>query len=87
MPVFNFPQYEHESFGSYFSRLNDCCAQLSQNFQKWKIYEVIVVGLNSESQGYVESIYHGGVLGLLSKTQDEACDFFEKLAWNTYVFE
>jgi len=45
------------------------------------------VGLNSESWGYVESIYSGGVLCLLSKTQDEVCDFFEKLACNTYTFE
>jgi len=45
------------------------------------------MGLNSASWGYVESIYPGGVLGLLSKTQDEVWDFFEKLAWDTYAFE
>jgi len=60
---------------------------LNQNFAKWKICEVIAVGLNSASWGYVESICSGGVLGLLSRTQDEVCDFFEKLAWGTYAFE
>jgi len=45
------------------------------------------VGLNSESLGYIESIYPRGVLGLLSKIQDEIWDFFEKLARNTYAFE
>jgi len=34
----------------------------------------------TESWSYVESIYRGGVVGLLSKTQDEVWDFFEKLA-------
>jgi len=45
------------------------------------------VGLNSESWGYIESMYPRGVFGLLSKTQDEVLDFFEKLAWGTYEFE
>ena len=88
MPVFNFPQYEHEPFWSCLSRLNDYRAhQLNQKLQKWKICEIIAVSLNSESRGYVESIYLGGVLGLLSKTQDEFWDSFEKLAWDTYAFE
>ena len=33
------------------------------------------------------SICPGGVLGLLSKTQDEVWDFFKKLAWDTYDIE
>jgi len=53
---------------------------LNQIFQKWKIGKVVAVGLNFESWGYIKSIYLGGVLGLLSKTQDEVWDFFEKLA-------
>jgi len=53
---------------------------LHQTFEKWEFSEVIAVGLNSESWSYVESIYHGGVLGLLSETQYEVWDFFEKLA-------
>jgi len=71
MPVFNFPQSGSESFWSYLSRLNDYRAQLNQNFQKWEICEVITMGLNSKSSSYVESIYPGGALGLLSKTQAE----------------
>ena len=45
------------------------------------------MGLNSASQGYIEFIYPGGVLGLLTKTHDEVWDFIEKLAWDTYVFK
>jgi len=29
----------------------------------------------------------GGFQGLLSKTQDEVWNFFEKLSWDTYHFE
>ena len=56
MPVFNFPQFEHELFQSYFSRLNDYRAQLHQTFTKEKIYEVIFMGLNDEFRGCVESM-------------------------------
>jgi len=35
----------------------------------------------------VESMCLGGILGLLSRTQYEVCDFFEKLARDTYIFE
>ena len=45
------------------------------------------MGLNSEFWGYIESIFPGGVLGLLSKTQDDVWDLFSKLAWNIYEFE
>jgi len=45
------------------------------------------MGSNSKSSSYVEFIYPGDVLGLLSKTQAEIWDFFEKLAWDTYAFE
>ena len=45
------------------------------------------MGLNVESRSYVESICPGGLIELLSKTQDEVWDFFEKVAWETYAFE
>jgi len=38
------------------------------------------MGLNVESMSYVEYIYPRGLIELLSKTQDEVLDFFEKLA-------
>ena len=87
MPVFSFPQYEHKPFWCYLSRLNDYRAQLLQTFEKQEICEVIVLGLNSEFCGHVESMCPGGLLGLLSKTQDEVWTFFNKLAWDTYEFE
>ena len=45
------------------------------------------MGLNAEFQGCVESMCHGGLLGLLSKTQDEVWNFFEKLACAAYEFD
>ena len=45
------------------------------------------MGLNVESRSYVESMCPGSVIGLLTRTQDEIWDFFEKLAWDTYAFE
>jgi len=87
MPVFNFPQYEHEPLWSYLSRLNYYRAQLNQTFEKWKICEVIVLGLNAKFRGIVETMCSGGLLGLLTRSQDEVWDFFERLAWDTYEFE
>ena len=87
MSVFNFPQYEHEPFWSYLSRLNEYRAQLNHNFQNWEICEVIIDGLNIKSRGYNESLCPGGFLELFSKTQNEVWDFFEKLSWETYAFE
>jgi len=71
MPVFKFLQYKQESFWRYLSRLNDYCAQLNQTFEKWKICEVIVLCLNTEFRGIVESMCSGGLLGLLSRSQNE----------------
>ena len=45
------------------------------------------MGLKAESWGDIESICPVGVIGLLSETQDEVWDFFEKPAWHTYDFE
>jgi len=45
------------------------------------------MGLNVESRRYVESICPGGLIELLSKSQGEVWDFFEKLTWETYAFE
>jgi len=87
MAAFDFPQFEHKLFWRYLSKLNDYLVQLNQTFEKWESCEVSVVGLNFESRGYVKSICHGDLLGVLSRTQDEVWDFFEKLAWDTYEFE
>ena len=87
MPVFKFPQYEYKSFWRYLSRLNDYYAQLNQTFEKCEICDVIVLGLNAKFRGIVESIYSGGLLGLLTRSQDEVWDFFEILAWVTCEFE
>ena len=45
------------------------------------------MGLHYAYRGYVESICPRGLIGLLSKTQDEVCEFFEKFIWDTYAFE
>jgi len=36
MRIFNFPQFEHEAFWSYLSRLNDYRALLDQIFKNGK---------------------------------------------------
>ena len=71
MTVFHLPQYEHEPFWRHLSRLNEYHAQLNHNFEKWEICEVITVGLNVESVSYIESLCPGGLIELLSKTQNE----------------
>ena len=58
-----------------------------QNFEKQKICELIVTGLNAEFRGYVESIHPRELLGLLFRTRDEVWNFLETLTWNTYEFE
>jgi len=60
---------------------------LNHNFKKWEILEVIVVGLNTEFRGYVKFVYHEGFLRLLSRTQGEIWNFFEKLPRNAYECE
>ena len=45
------------------------------------------MGLNVEFWGHVRPMCLGGLVGLLSKTQDEVWNFFEKLVWDTYEFE
>ena len=45
------------------------------------------MGLNVESRCYVKLICLGGLIELLSKTQDKVWDFFEKAALETYAFE
>ena len=60
---------------------------MTQNFEKWKICEVICVGLKAEFRGHVKSMCLGGFRGLLSKTPDEVWDFFEHLAWETWEFD
>ena len=51
MVVFHYPQYEHKPCWSYFSKLNDFHAQLiGQEFEKWKIYEVVYVSVNGKTR-------------------------------------
>jgi len=45
------------------------------------------VGLSIEFKGQVESMCPEGLRELLSETQDEAWNFFEKLGWDTYEVE
>ena len=37
---------------------------MNQSLKKWKTCEIIIVGLNATSRGYVESLYHEGLLGV-----------------------
>ena len=66
-PILCYFQYEHESFWSYFTRVNDLSAHLvDQKFEKWKIFEVVYVDVN----GKTRAIFN--LLCFLSKNLDEA---------------
>jgi len=88
MASFYFPQFEHEIFWQYLSRLNEFRAQcVDYCFEKWEIYQVIFESLNDEYRGLVETVYREGLDCLFTRTPDEVWNFFEKLAWDTYAFE
>ena len=88
MASFYFPQFEHEIFWQYLSRLNEFRAQcVDYCFEKWKICQVIFEGLNDEHRGYVETMCPRGLDCLFTRTTNKVWGFFEKLAWDNYEFE
>ena len=50
MTIFHFPQFEHEPFWQYLSRLNDYRTQyVLSMYEKWEICDVMLAGLTSVS--------------------------------------
>jgi len=75
--IFHLPQFEHEPFWQYLSRLNDYRAQYMHFiYEKWKIRNVVLVGITHETRFTLES-YVGG---LSSLNVDDTWNLFEPLA-------
>ena len=88
MAVFYFPQYEHEIFWRYLSRLNEFHDQyVDHYFEKWKICEVIFDGLNNDYRGHVETMYPKGLACLLARAPNEIWDSVEYLAHAIWEYD
>ena len=81
MSGFHFPQYEHESFWRYYDRLHAFLAHCDYCLEKWELLDTVYEGLNYETRALLEQ------WDFCSKSVDEACDFLDWLAWDTYEFE
>ena len=85
MVVFHFPQFEHEPFWQYLSRLNDYRAQyMLFMYNKWEICDVLLEGMTYETRAMLESTCYRG---LDSLNVDEMWDLFESLASHQWQCE
>ena len=79
MAIFHLPQFQHEPFRHYLSRLNDYRAQyLLFEYAKWEICDVVLKEITHETGATLESMCYGG---LCSLNVDDMWDLFESLAW------
>jgi len=77
MANFHLPQFEHEAFWQYSSRLNNYCAQYVHfTYAKWKICNVMLEGITHEILAPLESMCYGGMSSL---DVDDVCDLFKSL--------
>jgi len=87
MTIFYFPQFEKRIFWQYLSRLNDFRAPcIDHCFEKWKICQMIIVGLDEEYWVHVRTRYLGGLGCLFTNTPNEIWDFLEYLAHDTWEY-
>ena len=78
MAIFHFPQFEHEPFWQYLSRLNDSRDQyVLSMYKKWEICAVVLEGITHETRATLEScpsgssdVRHFGSLTKRSNTGD-----------------
>jgi len=62
MVIFHLPQFEHEPFRQYLSRLNDYHAQYVHfMYEKWEICNVVLEGITHETRTTLESMCYGGL--------------------------
>lgn len=83
MTSFHFPQFEHELFWRYYWRLGDFLPP-NHGIEQWEICQVMYNGLNEETRALVERMNNGEFLW---KSPDDAWEFFEWLAKDTYEYE
>ena len=81
MSSFCFPQYEHELFWRYYDRLQAFVAHIDYCLEKWELLDAVYKGVNCETHALLEQ------QDFCAKSVDEACDFLDWLAWDTYEFE
>jgi len=84
MAVFHFPQYEQELFYRYWDRLHAYlaqCASCGYSYGKWEILHVVDEGVTCETRALFE------YWDFYARTVDEAWDFLDWLAQDTYDFE
>jgi len=85
MAIFHFPQFQHEPFWQYLSRLNDYRAQyMLSMYKKWEICDVVLEGITHETWATLESLCHGDLCLL---NADDMWDLFESLASYQWQFE
>jgi len=57
MAILHLPQFEHECFWQYLSRLNDHCARYVHfTYEKWEICNVVHKGITYETQAHLETL-------------------------------
>ena len=79
MAIFHLPQFEHEPFWQYLSRLNDYRAQYVHfTYEKWEICDAVLEGITPETRAIPESMCYSGLHSLVV---DDMWDLFESLAW------
>ena len=81
MSLFHFSQYEHELFWRYYDRLHAFLAHCDFYLEKCKVLNTVYEGVNCETRTLLE------YWDFCAKDVNEACDFLDWLAWDTYEFE
>jgi len=81
MAIFHFSQFEHELFWRYFKHLSAFLGQYGFRIGKWKILDIVDVGVNSKTQTLLE------YWGFYGKSVNEACYLLEWIAWDSFEFE
>jgi len=85
MAIFHLPQFEHEPFWQYVSRLNNYLAQyVLFKYEKLEICNIVIEGITHETQDTIEFICYGD---LCSSNIDDMWDLFESLAWYQWHHE
>jgi len=77
MAIFHLPQFEHQPFWRYLSRLNDYPAQYMHFiYKKREICDVVLEGITHETRATLESMCYGGLCAL---NVDDMWDLFKSL--------
>jgi len=75
MVIFHLPQFEHEPFLQYLSRLNDYCAQYTHfMYEKWEIYDFVLKDITHKPYSILGFMCYGGLCPL---DVDDICDLFK----------